>query len=197
MRVLTVRQPWAWAIVHGGKDVENRVRPLGPYRGLVAIHAAVRDAPNAPPTLEIAWQMWWGNEQNNGRDPGGQRGHVIGVIDLVGEHTEQDCAGYYGNDRCTPWAMAGHRHLELANPRPLAIPVPARGRLGLWRPDDALSAAIEQQLALVGTEPLAVAPPATSPDCQAEKCRACSGDAWDHERDVLVPCAHDCHGRAS
>lgn len=23
-RVLTVRQPWAWAIIHGGKDVENR-----------------------------------------------------------------------------------------------------------------------------------------------------------------------------
>ena len=28
MRVLTVRQPWAWAIIHGGKDVENRVRNL-------------------------------------------------------------------------------------------------------------------------------------------------------------------------
>ena len=28
MRVLTVRQPWAWAIIHGQKDVENRVRSL-------------------------------------------------------------------------------------------------------------------------------------------------------------------------
>jgi hypothetical protein len=23
-RVLTIRQPWAWAIIYGGKDVENR-----------------------------------------------------------------------------------------------------------------------------------------------------------------------------
>ena len=41
MRALTVRQPWAWAIIHGGKDVENRVRSLGPYRGPVAIHAGL------------------------------------------------------------------------------------------------------------------------------------------------------------
>ncbi|WP_179210861.1 hypothetical protein [Cellulomonas iranensis] len=51
--------------------------------------------------------------------------------------------------------------------------------------------------ALAGTEPLVVAPPATSPDCRVGKCRACSGDAWGDERDVLVPCAHDCHGAVS
>jgi hypothetical protein len=48
MRALTVRQPWAWAIVHGGKDVENRTRNLaGSYRGPVAIHAALRTTPDA------------------------------------------------------------------------------------------------------------------------------------------------------
>jgi hypothetical protein len=26
LRALTVQQPWAWAIIHGGKDVENRGR---------------------------------------------------------------------------------------------------------------------------------------------------------------------------
>lgn len=42
MRALTVRQPWAWAIIHGGKDVENRSRNIaGSYRGPVAIHAGV------------------------------------------------------------------------------------------------------------------------------------------------------------
>ena len=41
MRILTVRQPWAWAIIHGGKDVENRVRNIaGDYHGPIAIHAA-------------------------------------------------------------------------------------------------------------------------------------------------------------
>lgn len=40
-RILTVRQPWAWAIIHGGKTVENRVRNIsGDYRGPVLIHAA-------------------------------------------------------------------------------------------------------------------------------------------------------------
>lgn len=41
---LSVRQPWAWAIVHGGKDIENRsvpaVRNMGHCKGPVAIHAA-------------------------------------------------------------------------------------------------------------------------------------------------------------
>ena len=36
---LTVRQPWAWALVHGHKDVENR-RWMTNYRGRLWIHAA-------------------------------------------------------------------------------------------------------------------------------------------------------------
>lgn len=34
-----------------------------------------------------------------------------------------------------------------------------------------------------------------SPDCAAGKCSACTGDAWDVERDAVVPCQHDCHDR--
>lgn len=42
MRILTVRQPWAWAIIHGGKDVENRTRNVaGDYRD-VDEHAICR-----------------------------------------------------------------------------------------------------------------------------------------------------------
>lgn len=38
-KALSIRQPWAWLIVQGFKDVENRVwRSL--YRGPVLIHAA-------------------------------------------------------------------------------------------------------------------------------------------------------------
>lgn len=41
MRGLTLRQPWAWAIAHAGKRVENRTwRPPRDARGgLLAIHA--------------------------------------------------------------------------------------------------------------------------------------------------------------
>jgi hypothetical protein len=41
---LSVRQPWAWAIIHAGKDIENRFwkysNPGLRFRGRVAIHAA-------------------------------------------------------------------------------------------------------------------------------------------------------------
>ena len=39
VRLLSIRQPWAWAIVQGGKDVENRSYP-NRYRGTVLIHAS-------------------------------------------------------------------------------------------------------------------------------------------------------------
>ena len=35
---LSIRQPWAWAILHGGKDVENR-KWWTPYTGPFLIHA--------------------------------------------------------------------------------------------------------------------------------------------------------------
>lgn len=41
---LSIRQPWAWAIIHAGKDIENRDwKPSNPgirKRGLIAVHAA-------------------------------------------------------------------------------------------------------------------------------------------------------------
>lgn len=41
---LSVRQPWAWAIIHAGKDIENRewkcTNPGLRQRGRVAIHAS-------------------------------------------------------------------------------------------------------------------------------------------------------------
>ena len=39
--VLTVRQPWAWAIAHAGKDTENRSW-MTRYRGPILIHASKR-----------------------------------------------------------------------------------------------------------------------------------------------------------
>jgi hypothetical protein len=39
MKALSLTQPWAWLVVHGGKDVENRVWNTH-YRGRFLIHAA-------------------------------------------------------------------------------------------------------------------------------------------------------------
>ncbi|EFQ84750.1 hypothetical protein HMPREF0063_10091 [Aeromicrobium marinum DSM 15272] len=174
MRVLTVRQPWAWAIIHGGKDVENRVRTLGPYRGPVAIHAgrgwsehacqgwAMRTAVQSS---ELGYpaddSQTWAADSIERDDKRFVFGAVIGVVDLIGVHDSQDCydadlrrlaelaredhpafqaipdaggGGLIGRvRRCSPWAMDEHHHLMLENPRPIE-PIPATGRLGLWRP---------------------------------------------------------------
>ena len=39
MKALTVKQPWAWLLIHGTKDIENRNWPTS-LRGEIAIHAA-------------------------------------------------------------------------------------------------------------------------------------------------------------
>ena len=47
MKCLSILQPWAWAIIHGGKDVENRTWRTA-YRGPLLIHASLsRRAYNA------------------------------------------------------------------------------------------------------------------------------------------------------
>ncbi|MBS45322.1 MAG: hypothetical protein CMH83_19560 [Nocardioides sp.] len=136
MKAISVRQPWAGAILTLGKDVENRSRTLGSYRGTVAVHASQNPAPatavatvekitGAPvpfygaPSAGIAWDF----------------GAIIGVVDLVDVHTYRDCADHHGAP-CSPWAERSGVHLQLARPRVLARPVPARGQLGLWTVDD-------------------------------------------------------------
>lgn len=142
MRILTVRQPWAWAIFHG-KDVENRSRNIaGDYRGAVAIHAGLELA-----GLEAALTMDRIVRETRPefhREHVGMvgadvlvRGTIIGVVDLVGAHRGSPAGCVPDeNDRgrlrfCSPWAEPGAWHLVLANPRALDQPIPYRGALGL------------------------------------------------------------------
>jgi hypothetical protein len=138
MKILTVRQPWAWAIIHGGKDVENRTRNIaGLYRGPVAIHAGLAyDAAWSSRALDDAMQAsgarlgeppmpWWGGE-----------GHIIGVVNLWAVHRDADggncCARRpVGGPGGSPWAERDVWHLCLNAPRPLSKPLPYRGALGL------------------------------------------------------------------
>lgn len=147
MRVLTVRQPWAWAIVHGGKDVENRTRNIaGAYRGPVAIHVAHAMADAAAwsdPNVESALIA-----HDGASDWPLSIGHIIGVVDLVDVHPDctEHVEGFGCTPTCSPWAMSGHQHLAFDNPRPLTTPIPAKGRLGLWHPSEDLAAAITAQM---------------------------------------------------
>ena len=40
MLALSIRQPWAWLILNGGKDIENRSWPTK-VRGRVLVHASI------------------------------------------------------------------------------------------------------------------------------------------------------------
>ena len=112
MYALTVRQPWAHAIIYFGKDVENRSWPT-PYRGPLAIHAGKTYSTDGGRELEA---MGFNLLVDM---PGGA---IIGVVDLV----DVDW-----NSR-SRWAERGQYHWILANPRPLDPPIPMRGMQGLW-----------------------------------------------------------------
>ncbi len=139
MRVLTVRQPWAWAIINGGKTVENRVRNIaGKYRGPVAIHVALRDDVNAfalgdpNRALDAAATR---DQREHGPDGTGwwrDQGHIIGTVDLIDVHGSLGClTANRMIGLCSSWAQDDAMHLVLANPRRLVRPLRWRGALGL------------------------------------------------------------------
>ena len=121
MKVLTIRQPWATAIILGAKDIENRTWTPGgrlPLGERFAVHAGAAIDTEAPAYLLDAEHL---------RD----RGVVLGTVRLVSAHAAGSpvcaCAG-------NPWAFwtDGVHHWILADPRPLTTPIRARGQLGLW-----------------------------------------------------------------
>ena len=161
MRILTVRQPWAWAIIHGGKDVENRVRNIaGDYRGPIAIHVGLQhDHDHDRQMIGAAVGEWSranpGVSSADNPDPRksrpfwyGNLGRIIGVVDLVDVHfngTSSECwdAEREQNTTCSPWAEHGDvHHLVLTNPRPLRTPIPYKGALGLRKLDDETAARV-------------------------------------------------------
>lgn len=123
MRALTIRQPWAHAITHHHKTIENRTWNTR-HRGPIAIHAATSHNhaayhdPNITPL---------------GLTPANlTRGAITATATLT--HTHPD------DGECNPWAMPGHWHWLLTDVRPLPEPIPCTGRLGLWHLPDHIAA---------------------------------------------------------
>lgn len=141
MRIITIRQPWADAIIWGGKDVENRPRNIaGDYRGPVLIHAG-KHRPNAN---EIDAYLTTHADADarivaTAPDLHPRFGEIIGVVDIVGAHKWPDCQTDT-HQTCSEWAYADGVHLELANPRALATTIPWKGALGLRSTDFQIAA---------------------------------------------------------
>jgi ASCH domain len=120
MKCLSVRQPWAWAIVSGVKAIENRSWSTQ-HRGPLAIHAGLtkdefrgRDFAETMPGLPAVEDLTFGA--------------IIGVVDVI------DCVPFAAV-KDQPFAEPLGQCWLLANPRPLADPIPFSGRQGLFDVD--------------------------------------------------------------
>ena len=117
MRAFTVKAPWAWAIIHAGKDVENRTWSTS-YRGPLAIHASV-GCTGKYYTWARGWMAAIGVDVPELDTL--PRGCVIGTVELM------DCV----RDSGSRWGMPDNWHWILRDPKPCA-PRFVRGSLGLW-----------------------------------------------------------------
>lgn len=146
MRTLSLRQPWAWLVVHGGKTIENRKWNTR-IRGEFLIHAS-KGMTGAEYFDAVQWTAKRGHAVV-GRMPAAKefdRGGIVGIARLVdviaphlfaegdlrdGTHFElfpTDC-----NVRSGGWHMHEQYGFVLANVRPIPF-IPCTGMLGFFSP---------------------------------------------------------------
>lgn len=126
MRALSIRQPWAWSILHAGKDVENRQWRHRPgHHGPTLLHAG-----KARPTRQDydAVAALSGGVRPAESLP---RGGFVGAMVLDLPHHADDCLT--DGVLCSRWALPDSWHLPVVLTRPLEL-VPANGQLGFWTP---------------------------------------------------------------
>jgi hypothetical protein len=114
MKALSIQQPWAWLIVHGYKDIENRKRKTN-IRGEIKIHAGKtfdRDGyeyvKRAFPNIEMPKPEEF------------SKGGIVGRAKIV------DCV----NDSDSPWFF-GPIGFVISEAKPEFF-VPYRGQLGFF-----------------------------------------------------------------
>lgn len=117
---LSLRQPWAWLVIYGGKDIENR-KWSTKFRGRVWIHAASKmtdddfeeafwAARDVAPEIQIPDIRFL--------DLGG----IIGSVEIT------ECCAHHPS----PWFF-GPKGFVLRNPEPCEFK-PCRGSLGFFKP---------------------------------------------------------------
>jgi hypothetical protein len=118
MKALSIRQPWAWLIVNGHKDVENRTWTHS-YRGPILVHAGkgmTRDeydsCDNLVAHIDPSLQLPAFGDL--------ERGGIVGKAHISGWCFESTSPWFFG-----PYAFKLHD----AEPLPFA---PVRGELGFF-----------------------------------------------------------------
>jgi ASCH domain len=128
VKALTLQQPWAWAVIYGGKDVENR-RWRTAYRGPLLIHAGKNADPDPEAHARLLWTMADPEAFAQPRGAFKAREAIIGFVYLSDVLT----------DSPSRWATAGSYHWVMEFPSPVDPLVPCRGRPGLWVPPAAVT----------------------------------------------------------
>lgn len=119
MKALSIRQPWADAIIWHGKDVENRDWKTK-YRGPILIHAARAWGPSERGDLAFIEAMTATKLEDVDKP---LLGGIIGRAEIV------DCVDHMDSR----WFF-GRYGFVLRNAEPLPFQ-PCKGRLGFFTPD--------------------------------------------------------------
>lgn len=163
--VLSVKEPWATLIVGGYKPIENRswefpASFLLPCR--IAIHASQSESgimkewgvvdPKDDCNDSIdGWQAMTGLSRDSLRAMI-RPGHIIGSVvveSCIDQYDMLEDADYPRPDHL-PWLMDDGLCWVLRDARRYRQPIPAAGKLNLWKPDSGLAARIAaaEQLAI-------------------------------------------------
>ncbi len=114
MKALSLRQPWAWLIVNGYKDVENR-QWSSSHRGALLIHATQTWDQKGFEFVIENMDVWVPEKEN----------HDFGAI--VGKVYMDDCV----DEHESPWFF-GPWGFVFVEPELFEKPVPYRGQLGFF-----------------------------------------------------------------
>jgi hypothetical protein len=114
---LSVRQPWAWLIVHGHKPIENRSWSTA-VRGTIGIHAGKRFDEDG-----YRWVRENFAEIDMPAPDEFERGGIVGRVNLI------DCVAEHDSD----WFF-GPKAFVFTDAEPLPF-MPCRGLLGFFRPE--------------------------------------------------------------
>lgn len=108
MKALSIRQPWAWAIIHAGKDVENRDwQDHGPHMRIarslmvngehILIHASAGMTRHEyDDFVEFYESLKTANHPAQPKLPDLQRGGIVGRCLIYSIVTERDSPWFFG-----------------------------------------------------------------------------------------------------
>lgn len=122
VKALSIRQPWAWAILNAGKRIVVYTR-RSDYRGPICLHASSHSSAGYHITAMLEISRARGRETAVPYRDRMERGGIIGTADIV------DCVEHSDS----PWFF-GPFGLVLENVKPTPF-IPVKGALGLfdWR----------------------------------------------------------------